>query len=123
MPRLRKPRGVGGRFAVVHEGVNLGQFPDLIQYPCTYQVKTKEEKEVLMVGPVPTVDEEDLKKAYDLRCEFGSASIDVTVFQKICKPEADAFAVGYRSSLLILLAQMGQTISDGFIAAFAKTPL
>jgi hypothetical protein len=76
-----------------------------------------------MKGPVPAVDVPDLKKAWQLRREHASGSIDVVLYQRVCKPNADAFAVGYRASLLVVLAQMGQEISEDFLAAFAKTPL
>jgi hypothetical protein len=87
-----------------------------------------------MKGPVPAVDAEDLKKAWLYRREITGGSIDVAVYQKLCKQGADAFAVGYRATLLGLLIQVappeqmkpymnGEELTDDFLAAFAKTPL
>jgi hypothetical protein len=79
---------------------------------------------------VPTVDPDDFKKCWRLRRSLPGGSVDVEVYRKLCKPETDAFAAGFRASALFALLPLipsdelvnGEP-SDVLLEEFARMPL
>jgi hypothetical protein len=59
-------------------------------------------------GPTPAVDPDDLRKVWEYMLTVPeSHGTGITLFQSICNPGADVFAVWYRASILGLCEHLG----------------